>query len=53
MKWNGTVSQPWPYRISMIASIAARFSTANATHMYSRRDPDSIHASLGRVTLRP
>ena len=50
MKWNGTVSQPCPKRISMIASIAARLSSANATHAYSRRVPDSIHLSAGRAT---
>src|SRR5437660_78344 len=34
----------------MIAIIAARLSTANATHAYSRRVPDSIHASAGGGT---
>ena len=53
MKWNGTVSQPWPKRSSMIVSIAARLRIANATHAYSSRVPDSNHLSAGRPTRRP
>ena len=53
MKWNGTVSQPWPNRSRMIAIIAARLSTANPTHAYSNRVPDSIHLMAGRATRRP